>query len=277
MKFHKLVGLSGVAAHESATAIRWGKRFEWPMLLVASWIFVQWYLEAAEGLSPRFLRLSDWIVWLFFLVETVVLVSLVRDRKGYLADNWMNVAIILAGLPILWHFTPLAGLVRNLRLVLMLALLAQFIPSVRQVLLRNHLGYTLLVAIVITVVSGILISQVDPAISSIGDGIWFAWVTVTTVGYGDVVPKSTAGRLIGGVLTFLGLVFFSLISANIAAFLVRRDVEEGGAQGRHPRPPDQGSASAARSHRAVRRATASAGNGRPAGDARTQTAMTIRF
>jgi len=41
MKFHKLVGLSGVAAHESAAAIRWGKRFEWPMLLVASWIFLQ--------------------------------------------------------------------------------------------------------------------------------------------------------------------------------------------------------------------------------------------
>jgi voltage-gated potassium channel len=154
-----------------------------------------------------------------------VLVSLVRDRKGYLADNWMNVAIILAGLPILWHFTPLAGLVRNLRLVLMLALLAQFIPSVRQLLLRNHLGYTLLIAIVITVVSGILISR-DPAISSIEDGIWFAWVTLTTVGYGDLVPKSTAGRLIGGVLTFLGVVFFSLISANLAAFLVRRDVEK---------------------------------------------------
>jgi len=226
MKFHKLVGLSGIAAHESAAAIRWGKRFEWPMLLVASWIFVQWYLEATGLLGQRFLRLSDWIVWLFFLLETVVLVSLVRDRRGYLIDNWMNVAIILAGLPILWHFTPLAGLVRNLRLVLMLVLLAQFIPSVRQVLLRNHLGYTLLIAIVFTVVSGILISQVDPAISSIGDGIWFAWVTLTTVGYGDLVPRSTAGRLIGGVLTFLGVVFFSLISANIAAFLVRRDVEK---------------------------------------------------
>ena len=37
--------------------------------------------------------------------------------------------------------------------------------------------------------------------------------------------ESTAGRLIGGVLIFLGLIFFSLITANIAAFLVRRDVE----------------------------------------------------
>jgi voltage-gated potassium channel len=226
MKFHKLVGLSGVAAHESAAAIRWGKRFEWPMLLVASWIFVQWYLEAAGEMSPRLLRLSDWIVWLFFLLETAVLVSLVRDRKGYLADNWMNVAIILAGFPILWDYTPLVGLLRQLRLLLLLVILVHFIPSVRQVLLRNHLGYTLLIAIVFTVVSGVVISQVDPAIPSIGDGIWFAWVTVTTVGYGDLVPTSTAGRLIGGVLTFLGLVFFSLISANIAAFLVRRDVEK---------------------------------------------------
>ena len=83
MKFHKLVGLSGVAAHETAAAIRWGKRLEWPMLLVASWIFVQWYLEAAGELDLRFLLISDWIIWLFFFLETVVLVSLVRDRKGY--------------------------------------------------------------------------------------------------------------------------------------------------------------------------------------------------
>ncbi len=226
MKFHKLVGLSGVAAHENAAAIRWGKRFEWPMLAVATWIFVQWYLEATGRLDPRFLFVSDWIIWLFFLIETVVLMSLVRDRRGYLVDNWMSVAIILAGLPILWHYTPLAGLLRHLRLLLLATLLVQFIPSVREILLRNHLGYTLLIAILITVVSGIVISQVDPAIPSIGDGIWFAWVTLTTVGYGDVAPESTAGRLIGGVLIFVGLVFFSLITANIAAFLVRRDVEK---------------------------------------------------
>ena len=58
-----------------------------------------------------------------------MLVSLVRDRKGYLADNWMNLAIILAGLPILWHATPLAGLLRNFRLVLMLALLSSSSPA----------------------------------------------------------------------------------------------------------------------------------------------------
>jgi voltage-gated potassium channel len=92
---------------------------------------------------------------------------------------------------------------------------------VRQVLERNHLGYTLVIALLVTLVAGILISTVDPGIKSIEERIWYAWVTLATVGYGDVVPKSTAGRVIGVVLIFLGLVFFSLITANIAAFLVR--------------------------------------------------------
>jgi len=236
MKFHKLVGLSGVAAHESAAAIRWGKRFEWPMLLVASWIFLQWYLEATGQLGQRFLRLSDWIVWLFFLLETVVLVSLVRDRRGYLVDNWMNVAIILAGLPILWHFTPLAGLVRNFRLVLMLALLAQFIPSVRQVLLRNHLGYTLLIAIVFTVVSGILISQVDPAISSIR-----GWDLVCL---GDLDHRRLRGPRAqehrGAPhrwgLDFLGGRLLLAHQRQHRGLPGASGCGEGGAQGRHPRP-----------------------------------------
>jgi ion channel len=125
-----------------------------------------------------------------------------------------------------WNYTPLAGLLRHLRLLLMITLLVHFIPVVRQVLERNHLGYTLVIALLVTLVAGILISTVDPGIKSIEEGIWYAWVTLATVGYGDVVPKSTAGRVIGGVLIFLGLVFFSLITANIAAFLVRRDVEK---------------------------------------------------
>jgi voltage-gated potassium channel len=196
------------------------------MLCVALWILIQWYLEVQQLLSPRFLYVADWLIWLFFLGETLLLGSLVRDRRGYLTDNWMNVVIIIAGVPILWNYTPLAGLLRHLRLLLMMTLLVHFIPIVRQVLERNHLGYTLVIALLVTLVAGILISTVDPGIKSIEEGIWYAWVTLTTVGYGDVVPKSTAGRVIGGVLIFLGLVFFSLITANIAAFLVRRDVEK---------------------------------------------------
>lgn len=196
------------------------------MLCVAFWILIQWYLEVQHSLSPRFVFVADWLIWLFFLGETVLLASLVRDRRRYLGENWMNVAIILAGIPLFWNYTPLAGMLRHLRLLLMLTIVVHLIPIVRDVLKRNHLGYTVVIALLITVVAGLLISTVDPGIKTPEEGIWYAWVTLTTVGYGDVVPTSTAGRVIGGILILLGLVLFSLIMANIAAFLVRRDVEK---------------------------------------------------
>jgi voltage-gated potassium channel len=57
--------------------------------------------------------------------------------------------------------------------------------------------------------------------------MWWAWVTMSTVGYGDVVPHSAAGRLFGSVLILFGVVLLSLLTANLSAFFIGRDVEKG--------------------------------------------------
>ena len=119
----------------------------------------------------------------------------------------------------------MAGELRALRLLLMLALLVRFSSVLQEVLRRNQLGVTLVIALLIVLVAGVLLSTIDPNIRNIGDGIWYAWVTMATVGYGDVVPTSLAGRILGGILIFLGMVLFSLITANIAAFLLSGNVE----------------------------------------------------
>jgi voltage-gated potassium channel len=226
MRFHRLIGLTGVAAHETPEARRWGRRLEWPMLLVALWIPVQWYFETKELLPHVVLVAGNWLTWLFFLGETTLLASLVRNRQEYFKDNWMNLAIILTGIPILWNHTALAGIFRDLRLLLMLALLLRFFPVLGKVLRRNQLGATVGIALVVMVLAGIVIAEIDPAITSIWDGIWYAWVTMSTVGYGDVVPASGPGRIMGGILILFGMVLFSVITANIAAFLLSSDVEK---------------------------------------------------
>ena len=56
---------------------------------------------------------------------------------------------------------------------------------------------------------------------SVGDGVWFALVTSATVGYGDIVPSNTAGRLIAAVLMALGLVVVGLLTGAVAERFTR--------------------------------------------------------
>ena len=59
------------------------------------------------------------------------------------------------------------------------------------------------------------------------DSVWWAMVTVTTVGYGDIVPKTVIGRLIAFGIMVAGLVLVSLITASIASVFVSRKIKEG--------------------------------------------------
>jgi len=80
----------------------------------------------------------------------------------------------------------------------------------------------------VTIVCGIVIRVVDPAeFDNVWIGLWWAVQTVTTVGYGDVVPHETSGRVIAAVLMLSGIGFLTVVTAVItAAFLetVRRRV-----------------------------------------------------
>jgi voltage-gated potassium channel len=59
-------------------------------------------------------------------------------------------------------------------------------------------------------------------IGTLGDSLWWALQTVTTVGYGDVVPEDTTGKLIGAVLMLNGIALVSVITAAVTAMLVEQ-------------------------------------------------------
>jgi voltage-gated potassium channel Kch len=70
---------------------------------------------------------------------------------------------------------------------------------------------------------GILIKFVDHEnFPSVGLGIWWALQTVTTVGYGDVVPTTLAGRVVGGGVMVMGIAFISFVTAGVTSALIQR-------------------------------------------------------
>jgi len=224
MNFQFTFGFAGVSTYENSAAKRWGRRFEWPMVLLAIWIPVAWYFEYLNVLPSRFLLFTDWAVWMTFVVETVLMTTLVWDKKRYLKGNWMNLVIIVAGFPLLWQTSPLAIGLRSLRLIVLYGVFVRLTRLSKKALQKNRLGSTLLVALIVIFLSGIAITMIDPAIHSPEEGIWWAWVTVTTVGYGDFVPVSTAGRIFGGFLILLGVGLFALLTANFSAALIGHEV-----------------------------------------------------
>jgi voltage-gated potassium channel len=85
--------------------------------------------------------------------------------------------------------------------------------------------------LLLTIAGGVgawLIDRQD--FDGLGDALWWAVQTVTTVGYGDVVPENVSGRLIGGALMLQGIALLTVITAAVTATLVEQ------ARRRRPEP-----------------------------------------
>ena len=75
--------------------------------------------------------------------------------------------------------------------------------------------------VLLTLLAALLVWLLDSkGFTSFGDASWWALQTVTTVGYGDVVPKDTGGRVIGAIVMIGGIGFLAVVTASITAVFV---------------------------------------------------------
>jgi voltage-gated potassium channel len=85
----------------------------------------------------------------------------------------------------------------------------------------------------VTIIGGVLIWLVDhDEFPNLGTSLWWSLQTVTTVGYGDVVPHATSGRVIGAVLMLQGIGFITVVAAAVTASLIEQ------ARGRSDEPEE---------------------------------------
>jgi voltage-gated potassium channel len=102
---------------------------------------------------------------------------------------------------------------------------------------RRAAGIIATYTLVVTIAGGVVASLADRKdFHSLGAGIWWALQTVTTVGYGDVVPRGTEGRAIGAVVMVSGIGFLTVITASVTAALI----EAARRRGVRPAEPDLG-------------------------------------
>jgi voltage-gated potassium channel len=174
----------------------------------------------------------DWIIWALFAVEYGIRLYLAPEKSRFVRSNIIDLVVVV--IPFL---RPLR-VARSARLLRLIALarvgvfLLRGLAAVRAVLTRHKLHYSLLIVTIVTLGAGVLVwvvetDEPDPNIESVGDGLWWAITTLTTVGYGDRFPTSPMGRGIAVVLMLVGVGLLGLLAATLASIFIGRDrVEE---------------------------------------------------
>lgn len=189
-----MLGIAGVADYENRTAQRWASRLELPLLLITLWIPFQWYLVHAGQLEEGQGFWIDPLIWGFFLIEQLILLSLVKDKAFYLKTNWLLVMVVVIGVPLI--FLQAVAFMLGLRLLRGLLVLITALRIGRRYFreLGQHVFFAIgLMTVFLVVLGGSLMPVLDPeTFHDFEDGAWWVLVTLSTVGYGDMVPQ-TAG------------------------------------------------------------------------------------
>ena len=88
---------------------------------------------------------------------------------------------------------------------------------------RRGVIYSLILCGVILVLGGAGFLLLDPQVHTFADGLWLAFTTAATVGYGDIVPSTHASRAFSVLVVLLGLAVLSLVTASVAAMFVETE------------------------------------------------------
>jgi voltage-gated potassium channel len=166
----------------------------------------------------------DYTVWALFAVEYLVKLYLATAKWRFVREHLLDLAVV--AIPVLRPLRA-ARLLRVLRLVRVGAVLFNGLRRARSVLTHHGLHFVLLAAVLIVfagaaVELGFEHHARGSNIHGYADALWWAVVTVTTVGYGDRYPMTAGGRGVAVALMLVGIGLIGVLTATVASYFVEQ-------------------------------------------------------
>jgi voltage-gated potassium channel len=200
------------------TKERWSALTDLPLTAAAAIFLIAYSWEVIGDLKPPDDTIAEaimWIVWAFFVVDYVVNFVLAPRKVRWFFLHFHEFLIV--ALPAL----------RPLRLLRLITLLAVLQRGAGRALRGRIAVYAAGASIVLVYVASLAILDVErhapgSHIHNIGDAIWWACVTITSVGYGDIEPVTFIGRVIAVGVMVAGIALLGTVTATLASFFIDR-------------------------------------------------------
>lgn len=176
------------------------------------------FFNVPEEIS-RVLKLLDNAICIFFLIDFVINFSKAENKLQFMKWGWID---LISSIPNVDYFRA-GRLLRLIRLIRILRALHKTQGLVNHVFkTRSQGAFTSVttIAVLLILFSSITILQFEDQpnsnIKTAEDAIWWSYVTITTVGYGDKFPVTTEGRLIGVILMTAGVGLFGTFAGFVS-------------------------------------------------------------
>jgi voltage-gated potassium channel len=202
---------------------RWQRVTEWPLIIASALFLVAYAWQVIADLSGPADTLAEavmWITWGVFLADYVMSLVLVgRERRWrWFYTHWFDLCVVVL---------PMLRPLRILRLVTLLTVLQRTAGTAIRGKIAIYVASASALLIFVAALAVLDAERGQPGsnIETFGEAMWWAFVTGTTVGYGDYTPVTGLGRLIAVGLMIGGVALLGVVTATLASWIVERVAE----------------------------------------------------
>lgn len=204
---------------------QYNKQYHWLNLTLSIFWIGMMILDFAKVINIEqnpYLRI-DQLIWLVFTLDYLARLAVAPNKWEYVKTNVFDLIAILPlnFLMTVLNVTHLGRFTRINRIARIVGLFGRLSRNKRSILYTNGFIYVIYISLGILIIGSGLFSIAENI--NFSDALWYSIVTVTTVGYGDIAPKTEAGKLVASILMLLGIGFIGILTSTITSYFSRKN------------------------------------------------------
>lgn len=193
-------------------------------LMLTLMLIIEIFINIPKEVSWTFYYIDN-IVRLIFIGDYVTRLAISKEKRKFIKENLIDLFSIFSirfyvrvlGFTIIPSKVNSSYCIKAIKSIMLIICAIKFKIRVKDEIRKSRLNFLLVVSTIFIVIGAVLISIVEGM--SIGDALWWSFVTFTTVGYGDILLKTQLGKSIAVLLMIIGIGVIGVITTSITLYI----------------------------------------------------------